>query len=845
MNNLWENPDFNAKIMINSDLNEIKDFLAPLICNNFYQNIISPYTIEENLLYIITIVLKDEINKYNENALIYNNFLENDVTCALLNEFKKRENIKLYAKNIIFDVIQKIEYDDSNFNIDDIFNLNLELKKDLINENDEEKIKLFDKNYFNNLTKEGLNIIINKEENKNIKDYISQLMLKFENIKSNNFKYSPSFKINFIKIIEIFDIILAQIQNQIIPIEIKYISKIIYLLTKQKFDKLNQHEIYIILYNFIFKILLVPLFKSPLDIYINEFIISDNTLLNLNKILQIFSQLLSFNLYNNKEDDYIYFPFILYFITKFGDLFKYYEKVINVDLPSFIELFIKAKSNKRFEYNFFNENKTEIMIHRSILFSLDDIKCLIRNINRSKDQLFQNGSYNKIFDIYNKLNTEVNLKLLNNLDIIHTSKKNKNYILLQELLINPRYDYLFISDTQKQKEYYYINELSDIDDENKESQNLIIKIKNYISYILYYYQSLSLYNFSKNDNLISIFSGLKKYLINSEKKYYFEYYIKSLLDCLKKIDKKYSFNDFELLLDELKNEINNSIELIDFYMMSNILAKIKNCEQKIQTFKNYANEMKDIEINEKAKDIVFNKTNFIFNINKNIICKSIEEYTNYISNLKEIPDNIAIDIKYNFKFIFDILDKDKSYKDKNELLIKIKEKISDYIFIKLYNKLFPQIPTKNDSLILMNCEKLSWIKPENLIKNCNNFDIFIEEFIPYFAQIEKERNPKKKFNIFIKIFDIISKVIEFLGNDEENKDKSYIDILKYIIIYIKPKKFNSEIDYIQSFFDGNNEEDNKKFKILYQVCEIMKNIKYTDLINISEEEFIFKCSQSK
>ena len=92
---------------------------------------------------------------------------------------------------------------------------------------------------------------------------------------------------------------------------------------------------------------------------------------------------------------------------------------------------------------------------------------------------------------------------------------------------------------------------------------------------------------------------------------------------------------------------------------------------------------------------------------------------------------------------------------------------------------------------------------------------------------------------------IISKVIEFLGNDEENKDKSYIDILKYIIIYIKPKKFNSEIDYIQSFFDGNNEEDNKKFKILYQVCEIMKNIKYTDLINISEEEFIFKCNQSK
>ena len=116
MKYLWEEPYLVAKIIINSSIYDVERILAPLICNNFYQNIISPYTIEENLLYIITIVLKDEINKYNENELIYNNFLENDVTCALLNEFKKRENIKLYAKNIIFDVIQKIEYDDSNFN---------------------------------------------------------------------------------------------------------------------------------------------------------------------------------------------------------------------------------------------------------------------------------------------------------------------------------------------------------------------------------------------------------------------------------------------------------------------------------------------------------------------------------------------------------------------------------------------------------------------------------------------------------------------------------------------------------------------------------------------------------
>ena len=72
---LWEKPDFIAKILINSDLNDSKNILFPLFFNRFYQNIFSQNFIEQNLLYVVTIILKDEINKKEFNKL---NFEENN-----------------------------------------------------------------------------------------------------------------------------------------------------------------------------------------------------------------------------------------------------------------------------------------------------------------------------------------------------------------------------------------------------------------------------------------------------------------------------------------------------------------------------------------------------------------------------------------------------------------------------------------------------------------------------------------------------------------------------------------------------------------------------------------------
>ena len=58
---LWEEPKLLAELFSKSDLNDIKVHLANLICNNFYQNILSPNYIEDPLIYIIYILLKKEM----------------------------------------------------------------------------------------------------------------------------------------------------------------------------------------------------------------------------------------------------------------------------------------------------------------------------------------------------------------------------------------------------------------------------------------------------------------------------------------------------------------------------------------------------------------------------------------------------------------------------------------------------------------------------------------------------------------------------------------------------------------------------------------------------------------
>ena len=109
---IWNHPELVYKILINTDLEMVKENVAPFIVNNFYCNHLSGNYIENNLLYIFTLMLKDEINKL-ENINQVDNFLEDTKCGYLLEQIQKIPDIQIYFKNVILKIVEKIERNSS------------------------------------------------------------------------------------------------------------------------------------------------------------------------------------------------------------------------------------------------------------------------------------------------------------------------------------------------------------------------------------------------------------------------------------------------------------------------------------------------------------------------------------------------------------------------------------------------------------------------------------------------------------------------------------------------------------------------------------------------------------
>ena len=73
---LLDQPQIIAKLITNSNIEDVKNNLAFFFMNNFYENILSSSFIEDNLIYVITLVLMDEI-KNIKSSNDFNSFLDN------------------------------------------------------------------------------------------------------------------------------------------------------------------------------------------------------------------------------------------------------------------------------------------------------------------------------------------------------------------------------------------------------------------------------------------------------------------------------------------------------------------------------------------------------------------------------------------------------------------------------------------------------------------------------------------------------------------------------------------------------------------------------------------------
>lgn len=240
---LWENPKSIATIILNVDINDIKGNLANFVVNNLYNDTKN----EEQIIYIITLLLKKEINNLNNT----------EPRCRmLLEEFYKKKEVKLFFKAIFFDIFKKLE---NTYSLNDL-NLNIDKIKEKINDNKFEKDDIID-------DKNNIEIIKNNYINKEINlELLGELMKKYKNendditlfvekIKSDLSKFPDDYSINnflekinsnkeikenimihyissFIRIADIIDIFFNNLLKSIdiMPYSIKCICKIIYIL---------------------------------------------------------------------------------------------------------------------------------------------------------------------------------------------------------------------------------------------------------------------------------------------------------------------------------------------------------------------------------------------------------------------------------------------------------------------------------------------------------------------------------------------------------------------------------------------------------------------------------------
>ena len=727
------------------------------------------------------------------------------------------------------------------------------------------------------------------------------------------------YQYNFMKVINIIDEIFKSLLNNlpILPYSIKCLCRIISILIKKKFHGLSDTEENSFIDKFFFCKLFAPIFRNPSTLaLINKYIISGKTLQNLETITLIILQLVSGRLYRNGGKHTDFTPFNWFFLDQMPSVLKFFDYITNkVKLPYFIEQCLNEKLDNNFKYDYFEQNPDEIICHRSICFNIHDISCLLENMKAYQDILFSkdskvNMSLKKTFEklIDSKINQMIIKELKNNkiyekADILNKESDAKTpiikYYLVTDFLYNNKYKYLFL--LEQKTPQYNIKELKDIQNNEENIKNNIIKVKNYLNTLLYNYRSLVKTDFEEGttSNLINILKELKIFMKSSnfviDGSIPSEWYINSLIEFLKKIPEEYIKKDYELLLDSIEKEVNDSISKLDFEILSICLNKMKYLRKNILSYDNAKEILIDILLNNKVNKIIeddgfqvelsftyekdkkelfiskFRKAekqlqlldSMIFqNNNKKDtrLCKSIDSFTKYFPNLisvqkksgiKDIFElqnelNLPQKLENFFDYVREYLSKEKKIKDQ-KLFELINEKIYDYVMSKLYDRIFPKEPYKLDNDIYEKTISLSWIEPRHIIPEKKNYlyDSFLPDVINNFYLLDKNKSPRIKLKNMTNIFMTITNIVKF--NNSEKNDIGVDDlmpILNYSVIKAQPIRLFSNCKFMELYI-GNlkNKNEGSQLTQLGSICMNIIEINHNTLIDVNVREFENKCFQ--
>ena len=650
MDELWKNPKSVAIILLNADKNDIRKKLASFVVNKLYYNIFSVNHKDDQLIYIISLLLQNEINSLTD---INASFLKDSKCGIILEELIKKKEVKEFFKKVILDSMKESEIVNSSLNIcldinkiikkyENIFSLTKEnyyktyekiinRKIKLFNENEDRiKLRLINEKYINlKFCEEELKKKINEYKSKDMIDFIDKIIAKctsspnkylnknlFDNINDYREKIINYYINSFIEASEFVDKLLDKLlkYSEILPYSIKCICKIITILINKKFPKNTKIERNKFLVNFFFDILFFPcLIKPSFNAYINEIMISKRM---INKLTLVKELLINITLGILFEQNYLT-PFNWYIVEKMPKIFEIFDSICQVTLPPFIDKLINDELPENYEYNYFKENTDEDNIYRIICYNINELYALVTIAEKYKNEISINDKVlSKLKRYYNKI-----IEIKDNLKYKDNDNNIAFYDIHQEIncflevnLINKDEKINKIFNLKKHKNYFSLDELKEIDTKEKKIESDIIKIKNCFYAFLYNYEMISKNDIKKEKlgDIINILDELNnhsnmKSTTNINNIYIpSNWYINSLIQNLSILPNNLKENDFKQLLDELEAEITNSLKNINFEQLNKLIKYIKELEKEISYFENVKKIIIDIDLNEIADNFIKN-----------------------------------------------------------------------------------------------------------------------------------------------------------------------------------------------------------------------------------------------
>ncbi len=839
MVHLWENPKMMANLLIHSKKEDIKSNIAPLIMNNFYENILSSSYIEDQLLYVISLVLKNEIDNEIGNKKDYKKFLEDTPCGILLEQLKMKQDVQTYFKTLIFKIVATLEEENSsyelNFNLKNIqeeFNktkeeIETEYKKtgkkqkiitndffkksnydfESKGESDEQNkdIETFNIKYIPNFNKEEYRKIMDKtEKNKKMKDFfMSQYQTVMENptIFSNetflkNLFECPaskeilaSYQIDFMKVIKILDSFLKSLMKYLylLPYSVKCICKMIILMIRKKFTDLSIVEQNAYISKFFFHKLFAPIFENPgVGALINNFIISGITQNNLKIISYIIKQLFSGKFFMDVEFESNYTPFNWYFIDKIQEVYSFFENVTQVTLPPFIEKLINNELPKSFEYNYFKENPEEGIFHRSICFSFKDLYVIVKNMKELSDIFFSNDDKSPFKITFQKL----------------INKSNSNEF--EKIKKRVEYDEIKIYDPKKKKEYkergypilkyFLLSELLT----NQKYTKIFSIVQEKASFTLPELPSTELEEDNRKNNVIKVKNFICTLLNNYRtlvKTDFIEGSTNNTMDILKQLKRFMKISNFV---------IDGSIPS-DWYVDSLIeyLKKIppdltnNDCDVLYRQIESHINgSIKDIDF--EALSIVLGNVKFckrgkIYYEKMKTLLVDIELNERVQTIVEKEPITVELEFKYNNKNkelkIEKSHKKDIQLKSLDNMMFEEETQRTYYCrTIKAFTKRFPNI-ARYQQIIEKNLNDME--KELKLTQKINNYFVIIKDFLmSKNSSINNLVGSEEFNNISAKIYDyVMEKLYDKIFPKEQDPLDNKIFTQCQMLSWTEPKHY--------------------------------------------------------